>query len=187
MQVDVLRQLPPRGTQGNGADAVGAIKATRFQIEQFSPSRPILGTKSSDGKIHATKFLAGAVKDIELGFKTKLSPYDTITASGTINLAPDHVGKVGTTHIIVDAGPLGVFQINRQGQFVALDMAAPVLVGSISPRPLKSIEDLPVLNDFIAGPLGVTEARLNLYFGYTLIDLDLLVYSADPLTIQIGE
>ena len=171
----------------NGADAVGAIKATRFQIEQFSPRRPILSTKSSDGKIHATKFLAGAVKDIELGFKTKFSPYDTITASGTINLAPDHVGKVGTTHIIVDAGPLGVFQINRQGQFVALDMAAPVLVGSISPRPLRGIEDLPVLNDFIAGPLGVTEARLNLYFGYTLIDLDLLVYSADPLTIQIGE
>ena len=66
-------------------------------------------------------------------------------------------------------------------------MAAPVLVGSISPRPLRGIEDLPVLNDFIAGPLGVTEARLNLYFGYTLIDLDLLVYSADPLTIQIGE
>ena len=40
---------------------------------------------------------------------------------------------------------------------------------------------------FIAAPLGVTEARLNLYFGYTVIDLDLLVYSADALTIQIGE
>ena len=171
----------------NGADAVGAIKVTRFQIEQFSPSRPTLRTKSSDGKVHATKFLAGAVKDIELGFKTNFSPNDKITASGTINLAPEHVGKVGTTHIIVDAGSLGVFQINREGQFVALDMSAPVLVGSISPRPLKGIEDLPVLNDFIAASLGVTEARLNLYFGYTVIDLDLLVYSADALTIQIGE
>ena len=171
----------------NGADAVGAIKVTRFQIEQFSPSRPTLRTKSSDGKVHATKFLAGAVKDIELGFKTNFSPNDKITASGTINLAPEHVGKVGTTHIIVDAGSLGVFQINREGQFVALDMSAPVLVGSISPRPLRGIEDLPVLNDFIAASLGVTEARLNLYFGYTVIDLDLLVYSADALTIQIGE
>ena len=171
----------------NGADAVGAIKTVHYQIEQFSPSRPILPTKSSDGKSYPAKFLAGAIKDVELGFKTKFSPNDTITARGTINVAPEHIGKIGTTHIIVDGGPLGAFQVNPEGQFVGLDLAAPVLVGSIVPRPLKGIEDLSVLNDLVAGPLGVTAATLNVYFGYTVVDSSLLVYSASPLTVQIAE
>ena len=171
----------------DGADAVGAIKTVRYQIEQFSPKRPTLETKSSDGKSYPAKFLAGAIKDTELGFKTMFSPSDAITARGTINVAPKHIGKIGTTHIIIDGGPLGAFQVNSENEFVGLDLTAPVLVGSIVPRPLKGIEDLSVLNDLVAGPLGVTAATLNVYFGYTVVDNNLLVYSASPLTVQIAE
>ncbi|MBT7982182.1 MAG: hypothetical protein HN584_06395 [Akkermansiaceae bacterium] len=176
-----------RSDSENGADAVGAMKITRYQHENFSPSRPALGTGSSDGKSYPAKFLAGAIKDIELGFKTTFKPSDAITAEGTINVAPEHIGKIGITHIIVDAGLLGAFQVNTEGQFVGLDLAAPNLVGSIAPRPLKGIEDLMVLNELIVEPLGVTAATLNVYFGYTVVDSGLLLYSAVPLTIQIAE
>ena len=176
-----------RSDSENGADAVGAMKITRYQHENFSPSRPILPTKSSDGKSYPAKFLAGTIKDTELGFKTKFKPSDAITTEGTINVAPEHIGKIGTTHIIVDGGTLGAFQVNSENEFVALDLTAPVLVGSIVPRPLKGIEDLSVLNDFVAGPLGVSAATLNVYFGYTVVDNNLLVYSASPLTVQITE
>ena len=176
-----------RSDSENGADAVGAMKITRYQHENFSPSRPVLATGSSDGKSYPAKFLAGAIKDIELGFKTTFKPSDAITAEGTINVAPEHIGKIGITHIIVDAGLLGAFQVNTEGQFVGLDLAAPNLVGSIAPRPLKGIEDLMVLNELIVEPLGVTSATLNVYFGYTVVDSGLLLYSAGPLTIQIAE
>ena len=42
-----------------GADAVGAMKITRYQHE-LSPSRPVLPTASSDGEYYPAKFLAGA-------------------------------------------------------------------------------------------------------------------------------
>ena len=44
-----------------------------------------------------------------------------------------------------------------------------------------------VLNELIVEPLGVTAATLNVYFGYTVVDSGLLLYSAVPLTIQIAE
>lgn len=174
--------ISPLDTE-NGADAVAAMKIVRYQHEQFSPSRPILPTTSLDGETYSTKFLAGAIKDIELGFKSEFLPTDKINAEGTINIAPEHVGQVGITHIILDGGALGTFQINSSGGFVALGSA---LVGSISPRPLKAVEDLSVFNDLALGAFGLTSATFNVFFGYTLIESNITVYTAAPLVIKIG-
>jgi hypothetical protein len=174
-----------RSDDQNGADAVAAMKIVRYQHEQFSPTRPTLPTSSTDGKSYAAKFLAGSIRDIELGFKTKFTPNEKITTEGAISIAPEHVGKPGTTHIIVDGGALGAFQVNAEGAFVNLDMAAPVLVGSIEPRPLRAIENLGVFNDLVPGDLGVTSVLLNIYFGYTVIDEGLIVYTGSPLVVNI--
>jgi hypothetical protein len=176
-----------RSDSVSGADSVGAMRVVRYQMEKFSPTRPVLSTLASDRNSYSAKFLAGAIKDIELGFKTKFKPSDAITAKGTINVAAEHIGKTGITHIIVEAGSLGTFQVNSAGQFVGLDMSKPVLVGSIEPKPLNGIEDLMVLNEFVAGPLGVSSATLNIFFGYTVIDTGLVVYSAKPLIVEISE
>jgi hypothetical protein len=176
-----------RSDSENGADAVAAMKIVRYQHEQFSPPRPTLPTSSTDGKSYTTKFLAGSIKDIELGFKTNFTSYEKITTEGTINIAQEHVGKIGTTHMIVDGGVLGAFQVNAEGAFVNLDMAAPVLVGSIEPRPLRAIEDLGVFDDLVAANLGVTSVSLNIYFGYTVIDEGLIVYTGTPLVVNIGD
>ena len=77
--------------------------------------------------------------------------------------------------------------MDAEGQFVRLDLTAPVLVGSIAPRPLKGIEDLSVLDELVVEPLGITAATLNVYFGYSVLDNSLLIYSGDPMTIQISE
>lgn len=171
----------------NGADAVGAMKITRYQHESFSPSRPALPTASSDGEYYSAKFLAGAIKDIELGFKTTFKPTELITAEGTINIAREHVGKVGVTHVVIDAGPLGAFQLNADGQFVSLDLASLNLIGSIEPRPLKGIENLRVFDELILEPLGVMSADLKIYFAYSVFESELLIYSGSPLSIKIAE
>ena len=170
----------------NGADAVAAMKTVRYQHELFSPSRPILPTVASDGKTYATKFLAGAIKDIELGFRTEFLPGDKINAEGTINIAPEHVGEIGTTHIVLDGGALGAFQLDSGGNFVPFDLAAPVLVGSISPRALKSVETLPVFNDLAFADLGLTSATLNVFFGYTVSNENIIVYTGSPLVINVA-
>jgi hypothetical protein len=66
-------------------------------------------------------------------------------------------------------------------------LAQPNLVGSINPRPLKAIENLSALNELTPSLLGVSSAKLEIYFGYTLEDSGLTVYSENPLTVQINE
>ena len=43
------------------------------------------------------------------------------------------------------------------------------------------------LNELIPSLLGVSSAKLEIYFGYTLEDSGLTVYSETPLTVQISE
>ena len=81
---------------------------------------------------------------------------------------------------------MGAFQVDSSGNFVPLDLAAPVLVGSISPRALKAVENLPVLNDLAFGDFGLTSATLNVFFGYTLSDKNIIVYTGSPLVINVG-
>ena len=102
----------------------------------------MLPTASSDGEYYPAKFLAGAIKDIELGFKTTFKPTELITAEGTINIAREHVGfAVGVTHVVIDAGPLGAFQLNADGQFVSLDYASLNLTPTLSLDLLTGIEN----------------------------------------------
>ena len=75
--------------------------------------------------------------------------------------------------------------MNSEGAFVNFDMAAPVLVGSIESRPLRAIENLRVFDDLIPSDLGVTSVLLNIYFGYTVIDEGLIVYTGSPLVVNI--
>lgn len=176
-----------RSDRVDGADAVGAMKIVRYQIEQFSPSRPVLSSKSSDENDYDSRFLAGSINGIELGFKTKFLPSDSINSAATIQIDPAHVGKTGVTHIIIVAGALGALQMDSSGKFVNLDLGQPNLVGSIKSRPLKAIENLSALNELIPSLLGVSSAKLEIYFGYTLEDSGLTVYSETPLTVQISE
>ena len=174
-----------RSDDQNGADAVAAMKIVRYQHEKFSPTRPTLPTRSSDGKSFSSRFFAGSIRDIELGFKLNFTSNDKITTESTINIASGHVGKIGTTHIVIDAGALGAFQINSEGAFVNFDMDAPILVGSIEPRPLRAIENLMVFDDLKPSDLGVSSVLLNIYFGYTVIDEGLIVYTGSPLVVNI--
>lgn len=175
------------GDTENGADVVGAMRIVRYQHESFSPSRPVLPTKASDGKNYSSKFLASAIKDIEVGFVSNFLSSEKINIEGTIRISSEHAGKIGTTHIIVDAGAVGAFQLNDSNVFVPFDIASPVLVGAIEPRPLKSMEDLLVFDDLVPRSLGIDSLLLNIYFGYSLLDSKLLVYSGAPLTVQIGQ
>tara|TARA_B110000971_G_scaffold54862_1_gene55826 strand:+ start:46 stop:633 length:588 start_codon:yes stop_codon:yes gene_type:complete len=168
----------------NGADAVAAMKIVRYQHELFSPSRPSFPAVASDGEIYSTTFLGGAIKDIEVGFKTEFLPTDKITVEGSVYLAPEHVGEMGITHVVIQAGALGSYQIDSSGGIVAFDGS---LVGSIAPRPLKAVENLSVINDLVFSNFGVTTATLSIFFSYTLIDKNITVYSGSPLTIEIGD
>jgi hypothetical protein len=179
----------------NGADAVSALQATRYQVEAFAPTRPTLEVAFSDAAQRNVTIEAGAVKNNLVGFDDSFSCEDTVTVASTIRLAEEHVGLIGSAHVMVGAGALGVFAVNVQGVLekmadtaVTADNLEALFVEASQGRtaPLRTVE-MPIAIDALTAKAGLFEsAQLAIYFGYTLADSDLIVMSKNPLSVEFN-
>lgn len=177
----------------NGADAVSALQATRYQVEAFAPTRPTLEVAFSDAALRNVTIEAGAVKNNLVGFDDSFSCEDTVTVASTIRLAEEHVGLMGSAHVMVGAGALGVFTANAQGVLekmadtaVTADNLEALFAEASQGRtaPLRTVE-MPIAIDALKTKAGLFEsAQLAIYFGYTLVDSDLVVMSKIPLSVE---
>ncbi len=179
----------------NGADAVSALQATRYQVEAFAPTRPTLEVAFSDAAQRNVTMEAGAVKNNLVGFDDSFSCEDTVTVASTIRLAEEHVGLIGSAHVMVGAGALGVFAVNAQGVLekmadtaVTADNLEALFAEASQGRtaPLRTVE-MPIAIDALTAKAGLFEsAQLAIYFGYTLADSDLIVMSKNPLSVEFN-
>ena len=179
----------------NGADAVAALQATRYQVEAFAPTRPTLEVAFSDAAQRNVTIEAGAVKNNLVGFDDSFSCEDTVTVASTIRLAEEHVGLIGSAHVMVGAGALGVFAVNAQGVLekmadtaVTADNLEALFAEASQGRtaPLRKVE-MPIAIDALKAKSGLFEsAQLAIYFGYTLADSDLIVMSKNPLSVEFN-
>ena len=177
----------------NGADAVAALQATRYQVEAFSPTRPTLEVAFSDAAQRNVTIAAGAVKNNTVGFEDSFSCEDAVTVASTIRLAEEHVGLMGSAHAMISAGALGVFAVNAQGELekmadkaVTADNVEALFAEASQGRaaPLRAAE-MPIALDALKPKGGLFEsAPLAIYFGYTLVDNDLVVMSKNPLSVE---
>ena len=177
----------------NGADAVSALQATRYQVEAFAPTRPTLEVAFSDAAQRNVTIEAGAVKNNVVGFDDSFSCEDTVTVASTIRLAEEHVGLMGSAHAMVSADSLGVFYANAQGELekmadaaVNADNREALFSQAAQGRavPLNTVE-MPLALDELKTKAGLFEsAELAIYFGYTLVDSDLVVMSQSPLSVR---
>ena len=138
---------------------------------------------------------AGAVKNNLVGFDDSFSCEDTVTVASTIRLAEEHVGLIGSAHVMVGAGALGVFAVNAQGVLekmadtaVTADNLEALFAEASQGRtaPLRTVE-MPIAIDALTAKAGLFEsAQLAIYFGYTLADSDLIVMSKNPLSVEFN-
>ena len=179
----------------NGADAVSALQATRYQVEAFAPTRPTLEVTFSDATQRNVTIAAGAVKNNTVGFDDSFSCEDAVTVASTIRLAEEHVGLMGSAHAMISADALGVFAVNAQGELkkmaetaVTADNREALFAEASQGRaaPLRAAE-MPIALDALKPKGGLFEsALLAIHFGYTFVDNDLVVMSRNPLSVEFN-
>ena len=129
-----------------GADAVAALNITRFGVANYVDTRPTLTAANASGESTAATMWGGAIKSLEqsmpVEFSSQFSAMDAINVVGTIGVDQAHVGMNGRTHVVIDGGALGFFQIDPTGNYVPWDGDIATLAGTSEPRPLLAREEL---------------------------------------------
>lgn len=177
--------------EASGADAVKSLNAVRFQVARYTQPRPTMSMLSATGAASSALTRGGVIRTNgtalpDNSFGTNYSGSDLLSLVGSITLDPADVGKIGRTHMVIDAGALGFFQVDPQGGYVEWNGDPATLLGSVSPRPLQALEELTVFKDLSFNAIGIPEVSLVVYFGYSIEGTNTLIYTGTgtPLVIR---
>lgn len=175
----------------NGANSVLALRTTRFQIGRYVGTRPALSVATGSGASTSASMSGGVIRTGGVGgpaasFGTQYSPADPLSLVTSITVDPAHVGRTGTTHIVIAAAGIGLFQVNSSGGYVPWDGNPGTLLGTVQPQALQSIEELTAFRDLSFGSLGIPSVSLTVYFAYSVTSSGELVFSGTgvPVVIQ---
>lgn len=177
--------------EANGADAVQALNAVRFQVARYVQTRPQLTMVNATGAASSARMLGGVIKTngaeaADNGFGSNYSGSDLLSLVGSIMVDPADVGKTGRTHMVIAAPGIGFFQVDPEGGYVPWNGDPATLLGSVRPRALQAMEELTVFRDLSFTAIGIPEVSLEVYFAYSIEGTDTLVYTGTgvPLVIQ---
>ena len=175
----------------SGADSVKSLNAVRFQVARSMQTRPTLRMANATGaatsaQTHGSVIRTNGSNPADNKFGTHYSNTDLLSLVGSITLDPADVGKVGRTHMVIAAAGLGFFQVNAQGNYVEWNGDPATLLGSITPRPLRAIEELTAFKNLSFADIGIPQVSLEVYFAYSIDGTNQLVYTSPgaPLVIR---
>lgn len=174
-----------------GADAVRALNLVRYQIASYMPTRvPLMpGRKVGriDGAASSARIALSVSTDKGLSFAQSVKSGQTMDITAEFYVEPAHIGQVGQFHVLADlsAAGLGMIQLNDQGQTFHWDGSVADLQAFSVNAVLKPIEYLRILTDFQPIP-AIQGHPLVLFLGYQLPETGELVYTTEPLVVDIG-
>lgn len=174
----------------HGADAVRVLNLVRFQIADYMPTEvselPSRLVARIDGRPVNARIALAASIDKGLSYTNSVSPDQHLDISADFYIDPQHVGHPGQFHIVADltAAGLGFVQLNAQGQVFDWDGTPEGLIAYQPPEPLKPVEYLNILTDFQPLPELIGHP-LVLFIAYQLPETGEVVYTQEPLTVQI--
>lgn len=172
------RGLPcgfPRDDPERGADAVSALRHTRFQV---AARRDSLVLPHAGGGSSGAVMRGAATRTGEPGAPVSVfSPDDSIDMSVTIELPSNHRGETGMTHIVLALAGGERFYLDVNGAWLPWSGERETLGGLTPPRPLDAVERLVALDGFVPRTVNVTELEARVYFGYTVPSMDVVAYT----------
>ena len=145
-----------------------------------------LGLSSSLGGATANAtFMGGITSNDGASYTNQFAPSASLDISMRIDIDSEHVGQAGFLVIAAAVGEQVLF-LNEQGQFV--DSAAnPGVIIRATSKVLSSVEELMVVENLVPASLGISEMKVEFYFGYGInSDLNDLYYHLTPLNLIIG-
>ncbi|ALO46543.1 hypothetical protein PS2015_1896 [Pseudohongiella spirulinae] len=179
------------GDPHQGADAVRALNLVRFQAANYRPStvtqRPARQVASLDGRATDAQIALAASVDQGLNYTYRVSPGQRMDINADFYIDSQHVGEQGQFHVLADlsAAGLGLLQLNDQGEIFDWDGSAAGLVPYAPARTLSAVEYLSILQNFQPLP-ELLGHPLVLFIAYQLPDTGQVIYTAEPLVVQIG-
>jgi hypothetical protein len=140
-----------------------------------------------DGADSSARIALSVSTDKGLSFAQSVKSEQTMDITAEFYIEPAHIGKRGQFHVLADvsAAGLGMIQLNDQGETFNWDGSVADLKAFSSDLVLKPIEYLRILTDFQPIP-EIQGHPLVLFLGYQLPETGELVYTTDPLVVDIG-
>jgi hypothetical protein len=179
------------GDPHQGADAVRALNLVRFQAANYRSSRvtlrPARQVASLDGSATDAQIALAASVDKGLNYTYRVSPGQLMDINADFYIDSRHVGRQGQFHVLADlsAAGLGQLQLNQQGEIFDWDGSAAGLIPYAPARTLSAVEYLSILQNFQPLP-ELLGHPLVLFIAYQLPDTGQVIYTAEPLIVQIA-
>lgn len=174
----------------HGADAVRTLNLVRYQVANYMPTRvPFMPSRAAadiNGRPTSARIAVAASTDKGLSFVQSASTAEKLDITANFYIDPAHVGRRGHFHVLADLSEagMGFVQLNDKGEIFGWNGRVDNLMAYNATARLNAVEYLHVLSDFRPLP-ELQGTSLVLYIAYQLPETGELIYTSEPLTVNI--
>ena len=142
------------------------------------PMLPTAGAKPG------ASFSGGATLNGGASFQSVVPAGDAFDVVATINPDSSDVGQSGSLVAVAQVPGVGDFNLNSDGQWVALDLAN---IQGFDTKTLTASEEVSILSGVVGSAVGLTNVDINVFVGYFIGgDQSTITYSESPATVTIA-
>lgn len=184
-----------RGKQIKGVSPVwsGSL-VTRLAIAALVVMTPFVGAQAqltelggttASGATTTAQFSGGVTADNGATHKSVIAFDEEVDVVTQIRVEESHINTVGNLYVVVVSGPIFFMGVENQG-FVVWDQNPANLQPMRSAVTLSAAVDLPIVENIVFGPAGVSDTTLQIFVAYdTTAAAGELYYSPAPLTFTV--
>jgi hypothetical protein len=145
----------------------------------------LLSPSSITGVPTTSHFYGGVTANEGVSFASSFGFSQPIDIRGEIQVEALHINSVGNLYILIAFGEL-IFQRNGPQIYEIWDGTKEGLLPAVAGKTLQPSEEITVVDSLPFGPVGISNAGLNLFFAYgTVAAPGELYFNAVPLSLFI--
>lgn len=173
----------------NGADAVRALNLVRHQIARYYPIRvsllPDKPLRTLSGAPTNARIALAASLNKGLSQVSVVTPADSVDVNLSVAVDSRHAGKAGALYVLGTLDGSHFVMLDENGGIQSWDGSYAGLRAFRSVPQLRAVEYVQIVN---AARLGndFVDRRLQIYIAYSVPSLGEIVYTVEPLALDIS-
>lgn len=183
----------PCGVSANdpvhSADAALALNLVRHQIASYFPARvPMLPARhvvSSNGTPTDARIALAASVNKGLSYVSAVTTKDNIDVNLSLIVDSRHIGRTGVMYVLVTLDGKTFFLLDKAGHVSRWDGSVAGLVSFGPAEALQPVEYVRLVNAARFGS-DLVNQRLQIYIAYRVLDTEEVIYTTEPMTLEIS-
>ena len=171
-----------------GADAALSLNLVRHQIANYTtvtvPDLPTTAVETLSGESTTATITIGASRDDGLSYIEIITTSDEVDIVANIEVDDRHVGSDGSFHVLASLRNSDLYQFDERGALAVWDGSFDGLYAVGRTYQLRKREWFSIVNGYRFDEALVGQ-ELLIYVAYKLPGVRDLVYTANPLVLQI--